>query len=156
MNSKEVETVAELLLGNWNERLPSSGPVKISVLRPWTRMLSDLGFDEAVAAVDALALSDTYMPRPAALRKKILQMNSQLAPPPSPALAWAEVQTLSKAVSSGTYDPGICHECVLEAVQAMGGISSLAVSTNGDRTFFVQAYTEIVNKWETRHYAPKI
>ena len=110
MTPKEVEEVAELVMGNWNERMPSSGPVKTAVLRPWKRMLADLEYDEAVAAVDALALSDTYMPRPALVRKKVLQMYSPLEPPPAPALAWAEVQTLAKSVNAGTYARDTCLE----------------------------------------------
>jgi hypothetical protein len=34
----------------------------------------------------------------------------------------------------------------------MGGISSLSVSTNGDRSFFLEAYQEVVSKWEALHY----
>ncbi len=150
MNAKEVEQLVELIYGNWNDRLPSSAPVKKTVLTPWHRALSGLSYEEVLAAVDALALSDTYMPRPGLVRKKA--MSSRLLSPPAHAFAWAQAQALGRAVNTGTYSEGSCHPCVLETVQAMGGISSLSVSTNGDRSFFLEAYQEIVSKWEALHY----
>ena len=152
MNSKQIEEAVELIYGNWNDRLPSTVSVKRAVLLPWQRALSDLDYDEVLAAVDALALSDTYMPRPALVRKKAIQLRSPEVSAPAPALAWSQVQSLSRAANSGTYDEGTYHPCVLETVRAMGGIASLSVSTNGDRSFFLEAYQSIVGDWEYSHY----
>jgi hypothetical protein len=152
MTKDEVVKAVELLYSHWNDRLPSSDAPKKAVLRAWSDFISDLEYKDVVTAIAGAALTDTYMPRPGQIRKAVLVQCSQLPPAPSSVEAWGQVRSLSESVGSGTYAEGNFHPCVLATVRQMGGIASVAVSTNGDRTFFTEAYQERVREWEKLHY----
>jgi hypothetical protein len=152
MTKDEVVKAVELLYSHWNDRLPSSDAPKKAALRAWAEFILDLEYADVVQAISAAALTDTYMPRPGQIRKAVLKACSQLPAAPSPVEAWGQVRSLSESVSSGTYAEDKYHPCVLATVRLMGGISSVAVNTNGDRTFFLEAYQEQVRNWENLHY----
>ena len=152
MTPSEIESAVELLYSHYNDRLPASGPLKKAALRAWNQFLSDLESADVLDAISRLAVSDTYMPRPGRLRKAVLMANSQHPTPPSGPEAWAQVRYLAEAVSSGTYAEDTYHPCVLATVRQMGGIHAVAVHTNGDRTYFLEAYQERVAEWEKVHY----
>lgn len=152
MTKDEVVKAVELLYSHWNDRLPSSDAPKKAALRAWNEFIGDLEYQDVVTAISAAALTDTYMPRPGQIRKAVVIRRSQLEAAPTPAEAWGQVRSLAESVASGTYSEDSYHPCVLSTVRLMGGISSVAVNTNGDRTFFLEAYQEQVRDWEKLHY----
>lgn len=152
MTKDEVVKAVELLYSHWNDRLPSSDAPKKAALRAWNEFIGDLEYQDVVTAISAAALTDTYMPRPGQIRKAVVVRNSQFESAPTPAEAWGQVRALAEAVSSGVYSEDSYHPCVLATVRQMGGITSVAVNTNGDRTFFLEAYQERVREWEKVHY----
>lgn len=152
MTKDEVVKAVELVYSHWNDRLPSSDAPKKAALRAWAEFLIDLDYEDVVRAISHAAVYDTYMPRPGQIRKAVLQACSQLPVPPTPVEAWGQVRSLCESVATGTYSEDSFHPCVLATVRQMGGIAGVSVNTNGDRTYFLEAYQEQVRSWEKLHY----
>jgi hypothetical protein len=154
VDAKQIRDIASLVYGYWNDRLPSTESVKKEVLIPWAEMLSDIDYDTALAAVQELALTDTFMPKPAHIRIIALTKQNKIAHPPNEHEAWAHVQTLSQTVAHGTSAVTETHPVLLETIHQMGGMSKLDTITNGDRTYFLAAYEKNVKNWLRKTFKP--
>lgn len=154
MDAKQIRDIASLVYGYWNDRLPSTESVKKEVLAPWAEMLSDIDYDTALAAVQELALTDTFMPKPAHIRIVAFTKQNNIFHPPNEHEAWAHVQTLSQTVAHGTSAVTETHPVLLETIHQMGGMSKLDTITNGDRTYFLAAYEKNVKSWLRKTFKP--
>lgn len=137
---------------HWNTSLPATPTVRNNILSTWASTLHGIPFALANKAILELALSETFMPRPMQVRKRALIISGQVSPAPEAATAWAIVQGLGRNVSSGSAQPAKIHECILTAINKMGGISVIAFSTNGDRTAFIDVYKNVVSEWESQAF----
>jgi hypothetical protein len=123
------------------------------VLDVWNSALHDLPHSLITRAVRELALTEVFMPRPALVRKKSIQLSGKVAPPPEPAAAWIELQKLARSVTSGAVQIREIDPCIMATIHRMGGLADIAHSTNGDRTQFIDAYKLVVAEWESQAYA---
>jgi hypothetical protein len=154
MNAAEIRELASLTYGYWNDRLPSTESVKKEVLAPWTEMLKDLDYDITREAIQNLALTDQFMPKPAHIRILALTEQNNIVHPPEEHLAWATIQTLSQTLANGTSNQTELHPVLKETVSEMGGMTKIDTTTNGDRKFFTEAYEKNVKKWLRKTFKP--
>lgn len=153
MDEKELEKIVVQIHIHWNSALTNVANKRKEVLEVWSSALHDLPHDAITRAVRELSLTETFIPRPAQVRKKAIQISGKLVPPPEPAAAWVEVQKLARSVTSGAVDLKSIDPCVLAAIHKMGGIADIAHNTNGDRTQFFDVYKTVVTEWESQAYA---
>lgn len=149
----ELLEIVEHIHIHWNTRLSSTNKVRKLILEVWKSALHDLPHSLVKRAVLEIALAETFMPRPAQVRKKAIQLSGTVVPPLESAAAWAEVQKLARSVTSGAIDNHKVDPHVLTAINKMGGLASIAHSTNGDRTQFCDVYAAVVTEWESQAYA---
>lgn len=152
----ELEELTQLVVDahiHWNTSLSTTPNIRKQVISVWKSALHDVSHVVATRAIRELSLSETFMPRPSVIRKRALIISGVVVAPPESAAAWAEVQHLGRSVSSGTIQPAQVHVCVLKAIHVMGGISTIAFTTNGDRTQFIEVYKNVVTEWESQAYA---
>jgi hypothetical protein len=154
MNTQEVKQIAGLVYGYWNDRLPSTGTVLTQVLAPWQEMLKDIDYDIAHKAVQHLALTDQFMPKPAHVRILALTEQNGIIHPPEEHDAWATIQNLSQTLANGTSTQIELHPILKETVNEMGGMNKIDTTTNGDRKFFLDAYEKNVKKWLRKTFKP--
>lgn len=153
MDAKELEEIVEHIHIHWNSRLSSTSTIRNKILAVWKSALHDLPYSLVIRAVRELALTETYIPRPAQIRKKAIQLSGKVASPPEPAAAWVEVQKLARSVTNGTMDPKEIDPFILTTIHKMGGIADIPHSTNGDRNQFFDVYNTVVAEWESQVYA---
>lgn len=153
MEAAELEEIVEHIHVHWNTRLSSTNKVRKLILEVWKSALHDLPHPLVKRAVLEIALAETFMPRPAQVRKKAIQLSGTVVPPPESAAAWVEVQRLARSVTSGAIEIQKVDHCILKAIEKMGGLPNIAHSTNGDRTQFCDIYTAVVTEWESQAYA---
>lgn len=154
MDTKQIRDIASFVYGYWNDRLPSTEHAVKQVLAPWAEMLKDIDYDIALQAVQELALTDTFMPKPAHVRILALTKQNGITHPPDEHEAWAHVQTLSQTLANGTSIVTETHPVLLETIHQMGGMTKLDTTTNGDRTYFLAAYEKNVKNWLRKTFKP--
>lgn len=154
MDIKQIRDIASFVYGYWNDRLPSTETAVKQVLAPWAEMLKDIDYDIALDAVQELALTDTFMPKPAHVRILALTKQNEIVHPPNEHEAWAHVQTISQTLANGTSAVTETHPVLLETIHQMGGMSKLDTTTNGDRTYFLAAYEKNVKNWLRKTFKP--
>jgi hypothetical protein len=140
MTKDELVALCERCWATWNQ---TPGDTR-HAYEAWWRLLGDLEADTVNAAVDRLAVSTTFLPRPGELRR--LAMGDDV---PSDADAWASYRQVARAMEHGTEVPDV-HELVRSTMARTGG----GLHTNGDRQFFLEAYGETVARWRQERYAP--
>lgn len=146
MTKNELVEIVDRIYATWNQVVPQSSAK--SIYDAWWRVIGDLTLEECHQAVDSLAVSDIYMPRPGTLRKTCTFQNNQYGQAPSPPEAWATLQKLGVASARGEVIQESLHECVSKAISLLGGTSALGLHTNGDRNSFTELYTQVVTSWE--------
>lgn len=138
----------------WNNTLPSTPQTVAKIIATWKIMLKGIPPEYANRAMNQLAVTETFMPRPAQIRKRALELMGKVTPAPEPAAAWIQVQNLGRSVASGTVEPAQIHECILTTIHKLGGISGVAITTNGDRNSFLDVYKSVVDEWLTQRVEP--
>lgn len=154
MTPAQIREIVSLIYTYWNDRLPSTETVAKQVLIPWNRMLQDIEYETAKTAVDQLALSETYMPKPSAVRITAKTIQNKIIHPPEPYEAWATIQNLSKNLANGTANQTEIHPLLKQTINQMGGMNHIGTTTNGDRSFFTDAYQKNVTNWIRETFAP--
>lgn len=148
MKKTELVELVDRVYATWNQVVPQSS-AKV-IYEAWWRLLSDLSPEDCHRSVDLLAIADSYMPRPGALRRHVFHQgqNNQSSLAPQPAEAWATLQAVAVASARGEYLQVQLHPCVQKAVALLGGTAALGLHTNGDRNSFTELYKEVVDTWE--------
>jgi hypothetical protein len=62
------------------------------------------------------------------------------------------VQNLARDVNTGSVGLANVHEVVLAAISKMGGLGAIGAATNGDRSYFLDVYKDVLGEWEVRTY----
>lgn len=148
MTKTELVEIVDRVYATWNQVVPQSS-AKV-IYDAWWRLLSDLGLDDCHRSIDSLAIDDSYMPRPGALRKHVLLLpyrNTKDAPA-SAQEAWAIVQKMGAAAARGEYSHTSLHPCLQKSIALLGGTTALGLHTNGDRNSFIEVYNQVVTSWE--------
>jgi hypothetical protein len=148
LTKTELVELVDRVYATWNQVVPQSS-AKV-IYEAWWRLLSDLRLEDCHRSLDSLAIADSYMPRPGALRKYVVlqDQNKQYGLAPQPAEAWATLQAIGGASARGEYVQVHLHPCVQKAVALLGGTAALALHTNGDRNSFTEVYKEVLEAWE--------
>lgn len=147
LTKSELVAIVDRIYASWNQSVSASNSK--TVYEAWWRILNDLTVVDVDKAVDVLILRDGFMPRPGAVRRLVLLGGVDNAPP-APLEAWLLLREMAEEAHNGRYSPGKAHDCVLDAIQKLGGVAAFALHTNSDRENFVQIYSKIVTEWEDR------
>jgi hypothetical protein len=145
MTKAELEEIVERVFISWNQKVPTVREERQRLLKAWWRPLNDLTADQVNQAVDALLVTDTYMPNPGAVRRHSI-LSSQSASP-SALEAWASFQSVAQAASNGQYVEVDLHPCTKEVIRRLGGTASYSMHTNGDRQAFIEVYNTVAEEW---------
>jgi len=149
LTKNELVELVDRVYASWNQVVPQSS-AKV-IYDAWWRLLSDLELEECHQVVDSLAISDSYMPRPGAIRRETLcRYTPNAAAAPSAQEAWATLQQVAVGSANGEYIQVSLHECVSEAITILGGTHALALHTNGDRNSFIEVYNQVVDAWQNK------
>ena len=154
MDRTEIQSLAGVAFSHWNQGIPSSGNQLKNIISAWHDALHDISYEDAKKAIEHLALTETYLPRPLQIRKQALISIQKIKPAPSGASAWAILQNVARDVNTGVINPQNMHEVVLTTIQRMGGVSAISADTNGDRNFFLEVYKEVLGEWEKKMFDP--
>ena len=149
MKKTELVELVDRVYATWNQVVPHSS-AKV-IYEAWWRLLSDLEVEDCHQSLDSLAIDDSYMPRPGALRKHVMlhpSRYSQSGLPSSAQEAWATVPKMGAAAARGEYIHTPIHSCLQKSLALLGGTSALALHTNGDRNSFIEVYNQVVASWE--------
>lgn len=151
MTKSELVSIVDRIYASWNQTVSAASSK--TIYEAWWRVLQDLTVVDVDAAVDTLVSRDSYMPRPGSIRR-LVKLDKAGGQPPDPMLAWHELREMAENVHNGTYSPGSdLHPCVKEALARLGGLSALALHTNGDREIFLETYRKAVIAWEDEQLA---
>lgn len=151
MTKEETVALVERMWASWGSR-PENPEERKHTYAAWHEILADLNGDACNEALTRLVIQDRYRPRPGAVRREvILPLEDR---PPSKAEAWAAVQTRRGYGMTGTSPTTVhqLHPLVHAAMNACGG--PMALSTGGDREFFLDTYSRLVEEWETKVLTP--
>ena len=151
MTKDEMITLVELVHSHYGERMPTTEALKKQVYLAWWHCLSDIEYLTAKKAINELAVTETFKPRPALVRKRAIAETTPQAP--TTAEAWALIQNLIKDLNTGSIERKEIHECIQTAIRQLGGLPAIQAETNGDRNFFAGVYEPIVSRWEMNAYA---
>jgi hypothetical protein len=152
MDEASLTKLVSLAHAHWNDRIPAAGKLLNSVLDAWREALHDITYEDAHKAVQALAMTEQFLPRPFVVRKRALAIGGQVKPAPTGASAWSVVQNLARDVNTGSVGLANVHEVVLAAISKMGGLGAIGAATNGDRSYFLDVYKDVLGEWEVRTY----
>lgn len=150
MTKEELMEVVDRIYASWNQSVPAASSK--TVYNAWWRILGDLTVVDVNAAIDVLVIDDSYMPRPGAVRRLVIEGLLEYAPPPSTLEAWQQLRAMSESAHNGAYSAPEIHPCFGAALQKLGGSAALGLHTNGDREAFGQIYEKVVLDWERQHF----
>lgn len=152
MDETSLKKIIALAHAHWNDRIPSAGIALNNINAAWKEALHDISYESAHKAIHALAMTEPFLPRPFQIRKRALAISGKVIPAPTGPAAWADVQRLARDVTTGAAEPSSTHEVVLAAITKMGGVSAIGAATNGDRSYFLDVYKDVLSEWEVRAY----
>jgi hypothetical protein len=120
------------------------------ILKAWWALLQDLPYEEARQELIRYSMQEQWMPTPGALRRRWVQGTMNGAAP-SPHQFWGYIQAVIKARNAGTtinIKKEIAeHPAVTQTIEDLGADVAWNLTTNGDRTWVLEAYTENVKQF---------
>ena len=153
MDEDSLKKLVSLAHAHWNDRTPSAGKLLNDILSAWRDALHDITYEDAYKAVQSLAVTEQFLPRPFVVRKRALAIGGRVVPAPTGPAAWSVVQNLARDVNTGSVELTNVHEVVLAAINKMGGLGAIGAATNGDRSYFLDVYKDVLGEWEVRAYS---
>jgi hypothetical protein len=150
LTKEELVEVVNRIYASWNQTVPAAN--SRTVYNAWWRVLGDLTVVDVDQAVDTLIIDDSYMPRPGAVRRLVIERLTQAPPPPAPLEAWQQLRAMSESAHNGSFAPTDLHPCFAAALRKLGGPAALGLHTNGDRDAFCQIYEKVVLDWEREQF----
>lgn len=151
MTKVELEEIVERVFLTWNQKMPTVQAERQRLLRVWWRVLHDLDSQDVHSSIDALLLTDTYMPNLGEIRRR--SFLSKIEAAPHALEAWTELQKIGQAAASGQYLEPNLHPCLKEAIRRLGGTACYSMHTNGDRLAFTEVYNTVVEDWLRKQMA---
>ena len=123
------------------------------VLRSWWSLLRDLDIVKVRDRFIQMAVVAKVMPTPGAIRRAVVD-DSLESLPPSAQQAWAKLRKMSEDMNRGTHEPVDVHPVFAAAIKILGD-SAFGLSTNGDREYFMNVYSEQLNLYMIEAYRVK-
>lgn len=151
MIKEELQELVRFVYALYNQALYKADEKQIFLA--WWALLQDLEAGIAKKKVIEHSTLERYMPRPGEIRIAVKKEEmSDL--PPGPHEFWAHLQDVrinrNYGIHEVTRKKVAEHICVKETIAKVGASVAFGLSTNGDRTWVLEAYTEI-----TRDYMVK-
>ena len=122
-----------------------------TIYEAWWNMLGDLEAQEAKAAFQEIAIFAEFLPRPGAIRRRVIEKRAGEDEWPQALEAWGILQQMRRATETGTQYGGGRPAPLLQTIQEMGGMAG-TLHTNGDRETFVRVYNRVLQKMELERY----
>jgi hypothetical protein len=98
LNRKELAAVVDTMVSAWQVEVAD----RKSLYRTWFRYLSDVGFDDALAAIDARVVAgDRWAPRVGEIRRTALDRSKAPVDWPDAETAWQRAETRLQDAASG-------------------------------------------------------
>jgi len=141
MTKVELEDFVREVFASFNQTLYESD--REVILRAWWGLLQDLEIVSVRDRFIQMAVVLKTMPTPGAVRRAVVEESLETTPP-SPQQAWAALRKMSDDVNRGTHQVMDIHEVFQNAIKVLGDIA-FTLSTNGDREYFMNVYTEQLN-----------
>lgn len=141
MTKVELEDFVREVFASFNQTLYESD--REVILRAWWGLLQDLEIASVRDRFIQMAVVLKSMPTPGAVRRAVVEESLETTPP-SPQQAWAALRKMSDDVNRGTHQVMDIHEVFQNAIKVLGDIA-FTLSTNGDREYFMNVYTEQLN-----------
>jgi hypothetical protein len=155
MTRNDVAAIIIHVFNAWNNQVPQVEKRYKELLSTWEQILGDLTVEEVNGAVRTLiALDRANMPRPGTIRREAL--SKRLDAPPAAWEAWVKLRELGEGVNSGTQSlasVGEVHEVLRKTIIRLGGSQAFTLATNGDRQFFIEAFSQEASRWEEENYS---
>jgi len=141
MNKQELEDIVRETYGMYNKDLFEVD--RQHIMRGWWAVLKDLPADEVRKTITTIATREKFLPPAGQIRNAHLETRIE-NPPPTPQQFWGHILTVNKNLNTVTRTESpkkiAEHPCVKNTMEELG-TAMLGVSTNGDRTFVLEAYT---------------
>ena len=148
MEKSELQDLVQECFVLFNQTLYEKD--KKTSLKAWWALLQDIPFEEARRILISYSTQEQWMPTPGALRRSWVQ-DSMDGAVPTPHQFWGYVQTVIKARNAGTtinIRTEIAeHPAVVQTIEDLGADVAWNLTTNGDRQWATDAYTENVKKY---------
>lgn len=146
MIKEELQELVRFVYALYNQALYKADEKQIFLA--WWALLQDLEAGIAKKKVIEHSTLERYMPRPGEIRIAVKKEEiSDL--PPGPHEFWAYLQDVRTNRNYGIHEVTrkevAEHICVKETIAKVGASVAFGLSTNGDRTWVLEAYTEITH-----------
>lgn len=152
MTKKELVNLVDKIYATYNNQLPVDDEGLQAVYSAWWDLLHDLDAEETREAFLSIAVHAEFMPRPGALRRKVIDTRIKIPQFDEPIVAWGKWITLSKEVHSGM-PPSIPVSDALKLTVQQIGEPAYGMHTNADREAFCRTYEKVVSQLEAEKYA---
>ena len=146
MIKAELQELVRLAYALHNQTLYSKD--EKHVFQAWWALLQDLAPEDARREILMYSTQSKFMPTPGAVRLAVKKTQiSDL--PPGPHEFWAHLQEVRNNRNRGIHEitrkEVAEHECVQKCIERCGASVVFGLSTNGDRAWVLEAYTEITS-----------
>ena len=146
MEKSELQDLVQECFVLFNQTLYEKD--KKTTLKAWWALMQDIPFEEARRILISYSTQEQWMPTPGALRRMWVLDRDGAAP--TPQQFWGYVQAVIKARNAGTTinirKEVAEHPAVVQTIEDLGADVAWNLTTNGDRTWALEAYTENVKK----------
>lgn len=144
----ELQDLVRFVYSLYNQALYKADEKQIFMA--WWALLHDLAAGEAKKKIIEHSTLERYMPRPGEIRIAVKKEEmSDL--PPGPHEFWAYLQDVRNNRNAGVHEitrkEVAEHICVKETIAKVGASVAFGLSTNGDRTWVLEAYTETTREF---------
>jgi hypothetical protein len=151
MTKVELEEFVREVFASFNQTFYEND--RDVILRAWWALLQDLEISVVRDRFIQIAVVARVMPTPGAIRRSVVDELLEVVPP-SAQQAWAQLRQMSENVNRGTHQAMDVHDVFAKTIKILGD-SAFGLSTNGDREYFMNIYTEQLNLYMISAYEVK-
>lgn len=144
VDKDELVEVLEYAHALWTQRLPSGTTFK-EWARAWYDCLRDLDPDDVRAALVTLSGTREFLPRPAQIRREVIDANDP-DPVPSGDEAFEIWVGINDALNHGTHQPQSLHPVIRDTIRTMRS------GDTRDRRHFLAVYDAIRDRYDRDRY----
>ena len=148
MTKVELEEFVREVFASFNQTFYEND--REVVLRAWWALLKDLEIEPVRDKFIQMAVVAKVMPTPGAIRRAVVDESLE-AVPPSAQQAWAQLRRMSEDMNRGTHQVNNVHAVFASTIKILGD-SAFGLSTNGDREYFMNVYSEQLNLYMVEAY----
>lgn len=152
MTKVELEEFVREVFASFNQTLYEAD--RAIILRAWWGLLQDLDIALVRDKFIQMAVVAKTMPTPGSIRRAVVEESLEERAP-SPQQAWAVLRKMSDDVNRGTHQAMNIHEAFQNTIKILGEIA-FTLSTNGDREYFMNVYTEQLNLYMIDVYKVRV